>query len=545
MSNNGRDYRTDVIVVGGGLAGMVTAYELLDLNKQVLILERDTQDKFGGLAKESFGGIMMVDTPLQRRNGIKDSPELALSDWHSYAQFDEDAIWPRRWAELYVNRSRDVIHDWLANRKVTFLPVVNWPERGLFKPGNSVPRWHIAWGTGYGIIEAIENHLDAHPNRKNLTICFDHQVNELDVTNGAITGCHGVIEGTGETFSAQGQAVVAAAGGMCGGDLSKVKQHWYKPWGDPPPNLLNGSHRYADGKIHDCIEKIGGNITHLEKQWHYAAGIHHPDADAGMDNKGLSLVPPRSSLWMNAEGRRIMSPFPLVGYTDTRHLVEQVLLQPGQYSWNIMNWKIAIKELAVSGSEHMKAFRNRDKIKLVKDVLFGNSELVNRLINESDDIVTADNLDDLISRMNSLDNTHKVDGDLLKADIKAYDDHITRGKAFHNDDQLRRIANFRTYRGDRIRMCKFQKIDDPKARPLIAVRQFILTRKSLGGVQTDLFCRALTPSGDVIPGLYAVGENAGFGGGGIHGKGSLEGTFLGACVLTGRIAAQAICGKTL
>ncbi|GAB6096005.1 FAD-binding dehydrogenase [Desulfatiferula olefinivorans] len=543
MSDTGRQYTADVVVIGGGLAGMVTAFELLDLGKQVVILDRDTPDKFGGLAKDSFGGIMMVDTPLQRKSGIKDSPELALADWHSYARFDRDAHWPKRWAELYVNRSRDLIHDWLDRRKIRFLPVVNWPERGLYCPGNSVPRWHIAWGTGYGIIEAVERDLAAHPNRKNLKLCFGHRVSGLDMTDGRVTGCHGTLEGTKDTFRATAGAVVAAAGGMCGGDLSRVRRHWYKPWGSPPSTLLNGSHPYADGLIHDCIEGLGGNITHLDKQWHYAAGIAYPKA--AMPNKGLSLVPPRSALWMNALGRRIMGPLPLVGYTDTRYLVEQILRQPGQYSWHVMNWKIAIKELAVSGSEHMKAFRYKNKVKLVKDVLFGNTELVNRLIGESADIVTADNLDDLVRRMNSMDNEYMVDAEAFKADIRAYDDHIRRGPAYHNDDQLRRIANFRTYRGDKIRMCKFQMIDDPRARPLIAIRQFILSRKSLGGAQTDLSCRVLTKNGDPVPGLFAVGETAGFGGGGIHGQGSLEGTFLGSCVLTGRIAAQAVCGRTL
>ena len=543
MAEGNRNYKADVIIIGGGLAGMVTAFELLDLNMKVVILERDVKEKFGGLAKDSFGGIMMVNTPLQRKNGIKDSPELALSDWHSYAEFEEDAIWPKRWAELYVNRSGDIIHDWLDKRNVKFLPVVNWPERGLCKPGNSVPRWHIAWGTGYGIIEAIEKHLEVHPNRKNLEIHFSHQVNKLEYTNGAVTGCSGVLEGTDKEFSASAQAVVAASGGMCGGDLSKVRKHWYEKWGAPPKTILNGSHQYADGKIHDCIEDIGGNITHLEKQWHYAAGVNYPNAE--MENKGLSLVPPRSALWVNALGERMMGPLPLVGYTDTRYFVEHICTQPGQYSWQIMNWKIAIKELAVSGSEHMTAFRYKKKLKLIKDVLFGNSELVNRLIKESKDFVVADNMNELINKMNSLGNEFDINPEKLKAEIKAYDDHIDRGPALFNDDQLRRIANFRTYRGDKIRTCKFQKIDDPKARPLIAVREFILSRKSLGGVQTDLECRALTPDGDVIPGLYATGETAGFGGGGIHGLRSLEGTFLGSCVLMGRIAANTIAGKKL
>lgn len=543
MAETSRHYTADVIIIGGGLAGLVTAYELLDQNKTVVILERDKHEKLGGLAKDSFGGIMMVDTPLQRKNGIKDSPELALADWHNYARFDEDALWPKKWAEHYVTRSRDIIHDWLAKRNVTFLPVVNWPERGLYIPGNSVPRWHIAWGTGYGIIEAILNDLNAHPRIKNLTIHCDHQVNGLEFTNGAVTGCHGVLEGANTEFKAEGKAVVAAAGGMCGGDLSMVRENWYKPWGPPPRILLNGSHPYADGTIHRCIENVGGNITHLDKQWHYAAGVRYPNAD--MENKGLSLVPPRSALWLNALGERIMAPGPLVSYSDTRHLVEQILKQPGQYSWHLMNWKIAIKELAVSGSEHMKAFRYRNKLKLVKDVLFGNTELVKRLIRESKDFVVADNISDLVRKMNSLDNEFQVNAETVKAEVSAYDGRIKRGTAYHNDDQLRRIADFRTYRGDRIRMCKFQPIDDPKARPLIAVRQFILSRKSLGGAQTDLSCRVLTPSGEVIPGLYAAGETAGFGGGGIHGLGSLEGTFLGSCVLMGRIAAQAICDKKL
>jgi predicted oxidoreductase len=543
MAEGSRHYTADVIIIGGGLAGLVTAYELLDLNKTVLILERDKREKLGGLAKDSFGGIMMVDTPLQRKNGIKDTPELALADWMSYARFDEDAHWPKKWAEKYVTRSRDVIHDWLAQRNVTYLPVVNWPERGLYVPGNSVPRWHIAWGTGYGIIESILKDLFAHPRIKNLTLCCDHQVNGLEFTNGAVTGCRGVLEGTASEFRAEGKAVVAAAGGMCGGDLSMVRENWYKPWGPPPKILLNGSHPYADGKILKCIESVGGNLTHLDKQWHYAAGVRYPNAD--MENKGLSLVPPRGALWLNALGQRIMAPGPLVSYTDTRHLVEQILKQPGQYSWHLMNWKIAIKELAVSGSEHMKAFRYKNKVKLVKDVLLGNTELVKRLIRESKDFVVADNLNDLVRKMNAMDNEFKVDADVLKEEVRAYDDRIMRGSAYRNDDQLRRIADFRGYRGDRIRMCKFQAIDDPKARPLIAIRQFILSRKSLGGAQTDLSCRVLTPSGDVVPGLYAAGETAGFGGGGIHGLGSLEGTFLGSCVLMGRIAAQAICGRDL
>lgn len=534
MSNN---YQSDVVIIGGGLAGIVTAIELLDHNKKVIILERDKKEKFGGLAKESFGGIMMVGTPHQKKMGIKDSPELALSDWYSTARFGEEDTWPKKWAEVYVNRSVELIWDWLTKRGVSFLPVVNWPERGLFQPGNSVPRWHIAWGTGYGIIESILHHLETHPNHKNLRILFNHQVNRLITTNKKITGCAGVLEDTGQEFSAEADVVVVASGGICGCDLSKVRQNWYKPWGTPPTKILNGSHQFADGKMLDVVQELGGKITHLDKHWHYASGIHHPNPDK--EDHGLSLVPPRSALWVNALGERI-GPVPLVGYTDTRYLVEQICKQPGQYSWQILNWKIAVKELGVSGSEYMTAFRYKKKLLLVKNILFGNKEMVNRLIAECRDIVAADNLDELVEKMNAMDNEYRVDGDVLARDIKAYDAQIERGEKYFTDDQLRRIMVTRKYRGDRIRTCKYQKILDPKAKPLIAIREFILSRKSLGGIQTDLDCRVINMEGEPTENLYAVGEAAGFGGGGIHGIGALEGTFLGSCVLTGRVVGKSI-----
>lgn len=532
-----KKYQSDVIIIGGGLAGIAAAIELLGLDKKVIILERDKKEKFGGLAKESFGGIMMVGTPHQKKMGIKDSPELALSDWHSYAKFEEEDIWPKKWAEVYVNRSIELIWEWLTKRGISFLPVVNWPERGLFHPGNSVPRWHIAWGTGFGIIESLTNHLESHPRRSNLQVFFNHQVNRLVETNNRISGCSGILEGSGEEFSAEADAVIVASGGICGGDLSKVGENWYKPWGNPPKKILNGSHRYADGKMLDVVKGIGGKITHLDKQWHYAAGIHHPDPDK--QDHGLSLVPPRSALWMNASGKRI-GPVPLMGYTDTRYVVEQICKQPGQYSWQILNWRIAIKELGVSGCEYMTAFRYKKKLRLLKDILFGNKELVNRLIGESKDIVTAHSIKELVKKMNAMDNEYKVDEKILTAEIKAYDDQIDRGEKFFTDDQLRRIVITRKYRGDRIRTCKYRKIADPKAMPLIAIREFILSRKSLGGIQTNLDCQVMNSKGKAIDNLYAVGEAAGFGGGGSHGKGSLEGTFLGGCILTGRIAGQYI-----
>ena len=357
---------------------------------------------------------------------------------------------------------------------------------------------------------------------------------------GQVVGCTGTTEDGGSDFEARAEHVVLATGGICGGDLSKVKANWYAPWGTPPTTLLNGSHRFADGLLHDEAARHGAVLSHLDKQWHYAAGVHSRETDSPTD--GISLVPPRSALWLDARGRRF-GPVPLMGYSDTRWVVEQICRTPWKYSWQVLNWKIAIKELAVSGCDYMTAFRHKRKLQLVKEVLLGNKDLANRLIDESEDFVVADSLDDLMEKMDALSlEGASIDREGMASDVEAYDAQIARGPRYFNDDQLRRIAVSRTYKADRLRTCAFQRIVDPGARPLIAIREFILSRKSLGGLQTDLSSRVLNSGGEPIPGLYAVGETAGFGGGGIHGKGSLEGTFLGSCVLTGRLCGRAIGG---
>ncbi len=533
------DYQADVVIAGGGLAGITTAYELLDHDLKVLIIDKDTPEKFGGLAKESFGGVHMIDTPYQRRMGIKDSAELAYQDWQSYAEFDAGAVLPREWAQFYCEHSVEYIYEFLDRKKIRFLPLVNWPERGLYTPGNSVPRWHITWGTGKEIIVKLLAALDAHPKRRNLEMLFDHEVNGLVVAAGEVVGVSGKQMKDGTPFEARGENVVIASGGICGGDLSRARANWYRDWGEPPEVMVNGAHPYADGLLHDEVAQIGGKLTNLDKHWHYPAGVHHPARRKPAD--GLSLVPPRSALWMNARGERI-GPMPLVAYFDTRWLVEMVLRQPGKYSWQVLNWKIAAKELAVSGCDYMTDFAEKRKLSMARHLLFGNDELVETLIRDCpDDFVVADTLPELVVKMNekSLFGL-KLDEHRLASDIEAYDRMIDRGPSYFADDQLRRIMNARGYRGDRIRTCKFQKILDPKARPLIAIREFILSRKSLGGIQTDLQSRVLRSDGSPIAGLYAVGEAAGFGGGGSHGKGSLEGTFLGGCVLTGRVAGRSI-----
>jgi predicted oxidoreductase len=336
--------------------------------------------------------------------------------------------------------------------------------------------------------------------------------------------------------------VVVAAGGINGGDLARVRQNWHHDWGRPPETLLSGSHRFADGKLHDAAAAAGGVLTHLDNMWNYAAGVHHPRPRKPMH--GLSLVPPRSALWLNWRGERI-GPQPLVSGFDTRRLVTDICAQEKQYSWQLMNRKIALKELAISGAEHNPSIREKRKIGFLRDILFGNRWLVNEMIKNCRDFVTAHSLPELVEKMNALQGDASVDLRTVQDMVAQYDATIARGEKLMNDEQLRRIAYLRNYRGDRIRLCKFQPINDVKALPLIAVREFIISRKSLGGIQTDLESRVLDASGQPIPGLYAVGEAAGFGGGGVHGLRALEGTFLGGCILSGRIAAASIDGRTL
>lgn len=540
-------YQADAIVVGGGIAGIVSALELLNANKKVLLLERGKESEFGGLAIWSFGGMFFVNTPEQRRGGIKDSVDLALRDWNNVAEFGEEDVIPKQWAEQYVNMCTPHVYRYLKDHKIKFFPVVHWVERGHFYPGNSYPRFHMVWGTGHGLTTTMIGHLLNHPKSKtHLTIKFEHKVDEITLAANTVTGVKGVLESDGATeFEANGEVTLIAAGGM-GGNIERVKENWYKPWGEAPKRILNGSTIYADGTMHDAAEKLNANITHLDKNWPYAAGVHHPRPRH--KDHGLSLVPCKSALWLDHTGKRF-GPEPLVTSYDTRHLVETICKQEKKYSWQVLNMKIAYKEFAISGSESNEAIRDKNLFKFLQNILFGNKKLVHDMLDNCVDFVTANTVEELVDKMNALEGTDDVKLENVKYAISYYDDMVSRPKKFQNDEQLRRIAHARQYRGDRVRTCKNQKIFDRKALPLIAIREFILSRKTLGGIQTDLSGRVLTKpqngKQDTIPGLYAVGESAGFGGGGMHGVGALEGTFLGGCTLTARIAVADINGKKL
>jgi predicted oxidoreductase len=533
----------DVIVVGAGLAGLVSTLELLRSGHTVLLLDRCDPQEVGGLAREAFGGMFMVDSPEQRRSRIPDNERLALEDWLRIAEFDAEDVWPRRWAEQYVTRARDDVGAWLREIGVKFFPVVNWAERGNFGDGNSVPRFHLTWGTGKALVQAVWGAIESHPRRHALDLRFKSRVVELLIADGAARGVK-LESGTDEHAS---KAVVIAAGGI-GGNLDIVRREWpTERLGPAPKRLLMGSHYYADGALHEEVRRIGGNVTHLSRMWNYADAVRHPKPQR--EHHGLKLIPPRSGLMLNPDGHRY-GPVPVMPTFDAYAALERMCEDERKYSWLVCNFKIAKKELDVSGSQHNPHLRERRPLPFLLSVLLGKPGLVNHFLEGSPDFVSAGTLEELAEKMNDvtseLTGERAIDASVLQREVGRYDETIARGKGLFNDDQLRRIAQLRNWRGDRLRTARFQRIVDPKAGPLIAIRLQVMARKSLGGIQTDLACRVLRESGgEPVAGLYAVGEAAGFGGGGVHGKRSLEGTFLGGCVFSGRLAAASIAGSEL
>lgn len=539
--NPEQTYKADVVIAGGGIAGIVAALELLDSGLQILLLDRDEESRFGGLARESFGAMFFVDTSIQRWSGFRDSPDLALKDWHSYAQFDDTDYWPKRWAEFYVNNCTSAGYHWLKKQGVRFLPIPNWVERGTDKhPGNSVPRFHIVWGSGKGLIDALIAKLYSHKNSENLRVLFRHQVTDLEVLKNEIIGLRGLDESSGKEFSVMAENTLIASGGICG-SIEKLKANWFKGWGEPPQVILNGSHRYATGSLHEAAQKAGANVTHLDRNWLYPAGIMHPQPRH--PNHGLSIIPCKSALWLDSTGRRF-GPKPMLGGFDAREIVETICRQERKYSWQVLNKKIAVRELSISGSEHNPALRDKNALKFIRGFLFGAAGLVDKMLAESEDFIVATSLDELADKMQKYSNEAEFDTEAMKAAVRSYDESLSN-QSLPRDMQTELIDKLREYWPDRIRSCSLQKIDDPEAYPLIAIREHILSRKSLGGIQTDLESRVLSMQGEVIPNLYAIGEAAGYGGGGMHGHRSLEGTFLGGCVLSARQASAHILNKAL
>jgi predicted oxidoreductase len=523
---------SEIVIVGAGIAGLVAAYECLERGRTVTIIDRHQAEDVGGLARTAFGGMALVGTPLQRKMGIKDSPGLALSDWRSFAEFGDADVWPDKWAEAYVEQSAEKVFHWLREKGLRFMPAVNWVERGNYVPGNSVPRYHILWGTGRGLVERFVDLLSEHRNADKLHYVFGCRVEDLVVDNDRVAGCRGVVEATGEECEFRGDQTMVATGGI-NGNLQKVRDNWF--WGDAPDDLLNGSHPFCDGAMHDVVERRGGVVTHLENMWTYAAGIPHPYPQ--FEGHRLSLIPCKSALWLDHTGKRI-GPEPLVTGFDTNDMCGRLSSMEKSWSWQVLNWRIAAREFAISGSEHNPHIRDSKLLPFLKETLLGNHRLVRQMQEESDHFIVADSLPELVQQMNALGGDELVKLDNVSHSIETFDDNVRRGPGLWNDDQIRRIVHARAWRSDRIRTCKPKPLMDHG--PLIAIKLRLITRKSLGGIQTDLASRALDRNGGPIAGLYAIGEAAGFGGGGASGRRSLEGTFLSGCILTARAAVESL-----
>ncbi len=528
-------YQSDVLVIGGGLAGLVTAIECLRAGKSVTLVDRDTPERLGGLALWAFGGMALVDTPLQRRMKLKDSPELALADWLRFGELGEDEVLPRQWARYYVEHSRAQVYDWVIAHGLKFMPAVNWVERGMQGEGNTLPRYHVVWGTSRHLtLRMIEVMQQANTGNR-LTLLNRHRITALDSQNGTVTGAIGINEATGREVYFSAQAVVLAMGGI-NGSHAETRANWVKSR-PLPATMLNGAHPFADGKLHHLVAGLGGTITHAGEMWNYAAGFPHPQPHFA--GHGLSAIPCKSALWLNHQGERI-GPQPLVTGFDTHELCQRVAAQEKPYTWQLMNWRIAAKEFAISGAEHNQRIRDLQFPQFLKETLLGNHRLVKQMAAESKHFLVDDTLAGLCAKMNTLAGTQDVKPEVLQATADAFDANFSRGDSVVNDDQIRRIEHARHWGPDKLRTCKPAPLQKPGAGPFIAIQIQLITRKSLGGLQTDLQSRVLTAAGQAMPGLYCVGEAAGFGGGGASGKRSLEGTFLPGCILTARAAARSI-----
>lgn len=540
----------DVIVVGAGLAGLVAATEAVSAGSRVLLIDQESSANLGAQAHWSFGGIFLVDSPEQRRLGVKDSEDLALRDWFSTAGFDrEEDYWPREWAKAYVHWAANGKRAWLHERGVRFFPVVGWAERGgagAQGPGNSVPRFHITWGTGPGLVEPFAKAASTAEAKGMLSILWRHRLDELILTNDQISGVRGhVLENDlaergvatnrneVETFEYFAPAVVMATGGI-GGNLDKVRAAWPQRLGNPPKHMVSGVPAHVDGRGIDIAAQAGGKLINGDRMWHYTEGI--TNWNPVWANHGIRILPGPSSLWLDATGKRL--PDPLWPGFDTLGTLEHLRGTGHDHSWFILNRRIIGKEFALSGSEQNPDLTGKDIRGVLARARADVPEPVQAFLDHGEDFLQAETLEELVGKMNDLTGQQLLNVEEVSAVLEARDAAVQN--SFGKDGQIAAINSARNYLGDKlIRTVKPHALSDPKAGPLIAVRLNILTRKSLGGLTTDLQSRVLGANGEPVPGLYAAGEAAGFGGGGYHGYRALEGTFLGGCLFSGRAAGQA------
>jgi predicted oxidoreductase len=539
----------DVIVVGAGLAGLVATAELAAAGRRVIVVDQEPEASIGGQAWWSFGGMFLVDTPEQRRLRVRDSYELALADWLGSAGFDREAdFWPRQWAHAYVQFAAGEKRSWLHGKGVRFFPVVQWAERGGYQVpghGNSLPRFHVTWGTGPGIVAPFEREVRAAVGAGLVDLRLRHRVTSLSTTGGVVDGVSGEIlepssvargvpssrQVTGE-FSLRAQAVVVTSGGI-GGNHDLVRRYWPTGYGEPPARMLSGVPDSVDGLMQAVVAAAGGRVINLDRMWHYPEGIinHSPV----WSRHGIRVLSGPSPLWLDAHGRRL--PTPLYPGFDALGALRHITTTGHDHSWFLLDETTIGPEFALSGSEQNPDLTGKDVLGVLGRVRPGPTAPVQAFLDRGEDFVVRDDLESLVRAMNSLAGEDLIDAAQLRRTVEARDLQVASG--YGKDPQVVATLAARRYLGDRLtRVVTPHRLLDCGSR-LIAVRLWILTRKSLGGVETDLSGRVLTATGDPLPGVYAAGEVCGFGGGGVHGYRALEGTFLGGCVFSGRVAGRA------
>ncbi|CAL9398108.1 KsdD-like steroid dehydrogenase [Streptomyces sp. enrichment culture] len=543
-------YDADVIVIGAGLAGLAATAELADAGRSVILLDQEPAQSAGGQAHWSFGGLFFVDSPEQRRMRIRDSRDLALQDWLGTAGFDrEEDAWPRRWAEAYVDFAAGEKRAWLHRLGVRFFPVVGWAERGGYGAlghGNSVPRFHITWGTGPGLVEPFERRVREAAARGRVRMLFRRRVTGLSRTAGALDTVTGevlepssAVRGSASSrepvgaFSLRAQAVIVASGGI-GGNHDLVRKQWPDRLGTPPERMLCGVPAHVDGLMLGIAEDAGARHINKDRMWHYTEGI--ANWDPIWARHGIRILPGPSSLWLDATGRRL--PVPLFPGFDTLGTLDHIMRTGHDHTWFVLNRRIIGKEFGLSGSEQNPDLTGKSVRGVIDRARQAVPGPVQAFMDRGADFVVERSLPALVRGMNAVTGLDLLDEDTVRREVTARDREIAN--PFSKDMQVTAVHGARRYLGDRlIRTAAPHRILDPDAGPLIAVRLSVLTRKSLGGLETDLSSRVLTDSGEPLPGLYAAGEAAGFGGGGVHGYRALEGTFLGGCLFSGRAAGRA------
>jgi uncharacterized protein len=537
----------DAIVVGAGLAGLVATAELAKAGRRVILV--DQEPFLGGQAFWSLGGLFLVDSPEQRRLGIRDSYDLALQDWLGTAGFDRpEDHWPRRWAEAYVQFAAGEQRTWLRAQGLSWFPLVGWAERGGYGPngpGNSVPRFHLTWGTGPAVVAPFERAALAAAQAGTVRLLLRHRVDGLTVSGGAVDGVRGSVlapaviargqpssrDVVGE-FELHAQTVLVTSGGI-GGNHDLVRQHWPRRLGEPPRHLLSGVPAHVDGRMLAISQQAGAAVINPDRMWHYPEGI--TNFAPIWPRHGIRILPGPSSLWLDARGRPL--PTPLFPGFDTLGTLEHIMTTGYDYTWFLLTRPIIEREFALSGSEQNPDLTGKSIARLLDRLKSGPPAPVAAFVRRGADFLVARELPQLVARMNKLADQDLIDAADLTELVEARDREVAN--PFTKDMQLTSVRGARRYRADRlIRVAKPHMFLDPAAGPLIAVRLHILTRKTLGGLHTNLDAQVLDQAGQPVPGLYAAGEVAGFGGGGMHGYRALEGTFLGGCLFSGRTAGR-------